>query len=291
MAWKLLLLSAIISMAIATSSQVKQTRGLPPGPESGIGNDIGWTKTPWTASDTPYSKVRKAIEEAQELQRSKGNTDLLIDLTERYRNEVQDLLRMSRSLPSGQKVSSLKLVALFGFAACVHAGSVLPHSYQVTHSQDGDDAIAMLRTVENPKSYEFTRMRWLTIQDSYQGVLRDFGDRLLARQPKDYEVLFWLVRMYEDRDPKHQRRAMQLVDQLVNDFPDRPNVYFAKGDCYFLLSSPRNDWNMVRTAKQAYERYLQVAPKNSHFRETAVRRAAICDFRIKSGDIHTWRNH
>ncbi len=74
----------------------------------------------------------------------------------------------------------------------------------------------------------------------------------------------------------HSREATRRPDCRI--FPRHASAYLAKADCYFALSSPQNNRDMVRTAQACYKRFIDLADKTEKgdYRSRYASRRNLC---------------
>ncbi|RYZ92627.1 MAG: hypothetical protein EOP06_03705 [Proteobacteria bacterium] len=125
-----------------------------------------------------------------------------------------------------------------------------------------------LASTPSPRVYNWTRLRFLVDARNFPDtLLRPVGERLVQRDPKDYEVKYRLIDTFNPGESKAEKKqALIYAHDLIRLNPKRASGYSALGGVYYrdwLLNKNRTD---AGNAIAAYQRYLKIAPPNEPFR-------------------------
>ncbi len=127
--------------------------------------------------------------------------------------------------------------------------------------------------VPSPHTYNYDRIRFLiSAGEQADPHMKDMARRLFKRDPKDYDVEYQLVGCLEPtRSHQERKEAFTYAEDLTHRYPTRANVYSLLGGVYLKLFVAYSDKEDAEKATNAYNRYLQLAPPNAVWRETAER--------------------
>lgn len=210
---------------------------------------LTWTTLPWSGDDRPYKAIRSNIDNA--IQRGQN----LDEIVRKYRRLAQqDLLN---PLPQFAW-------AYVSYRASVQ-GAKLEGELQL--------ALKQLNNFKTPYTYEYARLLFILEARSWpRSKLILAGRKLIQRNPKDYSVLYYLVKIMDPgRSVSERLEAISYSERLVQMEPKRANAYSALGYTYlksWLKSKSKSDRDK---ALSAYNRFLNLAPLNDSFRPQAIR--------------------
>jgi len=212
---------------------------------------LGWTVEPWTADERPFKSTRAAIDAA-------------------FRSgPASKVMKMYGARPADGKdgltptVQFRRAYTVYRAAALgdVAAGRQLPQvAYDLDH-------------VRSPRSYEFARIRFLIMAHLFPAPqLRQVGERLVRREPKDYDAKYYLVQVLAPGlSPSDRREALGYCQDLLRLGPRRPSSYAILGFTHFriwLVGKQRSEGD---ACVAAYRKYLELAGPRDSFRGRAER--------------------
>lgn len=124
--------------------------------------------------------------------------------------------------------------------------------------------------VSNPRTYEYTRVRflveaWIAPRPQYKEV----GRRLLRRSANDYDVKSVMVKVLEIGSSNEWNMALSYAKDLVKLQPKNPKSHSLLGSVYFNSWNKSKDPAKGRAAIAAYKEYLRLAPPNAEWRPQA----------------------
>ncbi len=206
---------------------------------------LEWCKEDWTGSDTPFIAVERNID-----------------------NRVAQ----------GAKPSAL--LAAFRRAALSNprnATSQFAYAYAAQKTADAktdgqsldsllQPPLKALGEVPSPRSYQYTRLRWLLEHKvgQWKGFMPviGLGKRLIARNPKDKTVRFYLVEeLLLSRVPTDQTVELPRYAQEIENEPQKSVATYSllAGVYHDLLLTTHNP-EYADKAISNYQRYLQLTP-------------------------------
>ncbi len=200
-----------------------------------------WTTEEWKGDDRPYARIRTDVDNTV----AQGQlTEAVIERywTEREKNR-QDPERLFR---------------------WVYAVYKAEQTHPPIHFKQFPGPGAFMYDFSSPPSYEFTRIRFL-IDAQYGGEpeLVAVGKRLLRRNPKDYDVQYYLVEAFKPwKSEAEKQEALSYAQDLIRKNPNKPSAYGALGDVYHACWVVKRQPTDAEKAITAYEQYLRLAPLN-----------------------------
>jgi hypothetical protein len=109
--------------------------------------------------------------------------------------------------------------------------------------------------------------------------LKSFGQRLLRRNPNDYDVKFWMIRALNPHTSEEDRTLIvRYAQELVKAKPDRPGSYSSLGFAYKELFFADKSLSAGDKALKAYRQYYAMIPatattqKNQHYVTSLIQR-------------------
>ena len=223
-----------------------------------------WTQAPWDASDKPFIAIRKRIDEAV----AKGQKPEV--LARRFK----ELARMSAPGAPKFKIFKRDAKAQFAFG---YSSYLAWQAIRLQNNRRGRLALVdvpfALEQPPFPRSYQYARLMFIVASISFQDQrLRWAGERLLKRNPNDYEVNKGLINVLIDttllKEPE-RTQINRLFSKLLRRNPKDRLTWSAVGFFYYLRSRQTNRVEDVEKASNGYKRYLSLAPKTDEFRKTA----------------------
>lgn len=92
---------------------------------------------------------------------------------------------------------------------------------------------------------------------------------MLHRNPNDYDVKFYQVRILSSGNDKDRQQAIDYANDLVRMQPKRPSAYSALGGAYWLAFRGTDHRDVADKAIAAYRKYLELIPANDKSRPEA----------------------
>lgn len=212
-----------------------------------------WTKKPWTESDQPYKEIRIRID--KEVAQSKPADQE--KLVERYKVKAQH----SSSDPEAQFA--------WAYATWITRRETMTLGEAINRNYGPAEA---LKSTPFQANYEFVRLRFLFASWLYHPLrLRDLGDRLIQKEPNDFDVKRQLVEMYamDDASADNDKKALAYARDLIRMQPDSPGVYSILASAYSYKWRKSGDVQAGRNAIINYQKYLQLAPASFPWRKQA----------------------
>ncbi len=206
-----------------------------------------WTREPWTSSDKPYLALRSQID--RQIQSSKGQSEKLRVLVNRYEAVA--------------KKQPLNAQSQFAWAYAAYEAN--PNGYPIKSGWGVPRALSLaLASPSSPRSYQYARLRFL-IGGWWRPMseLSGLGERLLKRNPQDYQSQFYLAKLLSVGSESQTRRAVQMAEQMVNRYPAKRSAHAVLADArwgLFLRTDKRQDGE---AALAAGRKYLAMLPPSS----------------------------
>lgn len=250
-----------LALIAAVTGQLQMSFGQPPAPSPGVvvedARQWEWTQEQWTGDNAPYATIRKSIDTAIA---AGQNASIIVS---RYAPEAQ------RS-PSNAKVQFRWAYATYrAYVAekISKAGLASLESSRKLYS-----AITALQNARSPRSYDYTRLRFLmSVEHFPDRHLKDLGRRLLRRDPNDdsvkHRLLFVLERYPGSLEERHE--AVALAQSLLKRQPSKVSYHATLAGAYMLLWEGTKSPSDADKAIANYRKYLQLAPPNATFRKRA----------------------
>lgn len=243
----------VLNASVGTSQPEARTN--PPAPP----NDSAywaWLSEPWTGSDKPYIRTRNAIDSAL----AKGQ-------------DPNALLGKYKVL-SQSKPRDPQAQFAWGYAA-FRASRAETRNFNESQRKLAGVSNALAVPL-SPRSYQYARLRFLTMVESYilDNRLRKVGERLARRNPKDWDVKHGLIRVlvYTTRlETTEKRQALAYAQELLRLDPKRPKGYADLGTIYYASWMASNNKLDADKAVSAYKRYIRLVPPDDDSRQLAER--------------------
>lgn len=239
------MLLAVLSCGMGSIASYSQEPPLAPGaPIVTLGK---WATESWTGDDTPYRKIKLAIDRAVAKK----------TLTAAAMTNYERAADQSPTDPQAQ----------FQWAyASFQAQRLLPLLPQKVFPWTG-----VFQRAPFPHSYEIARLAFL--METHGGGephLQSLGERLLVRNPADYDVEYNLVRCIDSSlSPQMRDKALAHANHLMHMRPKYALSYAALGNIYFNIWLGKNDRVAGAKAIKAYQEYLRLGPPDKMGRQTA----------------------
>lgn len=132
-----------------------------------------------------------------------------------------------------------------------------------------------------PESYQYARMRFLAIRvtDIPAVKLVGLGKRLLRRNPKDRDVIYYIVPILNYRAPKERAYALSLANSLVRANSKVAAAYIALANANFYAWLATGNKAYGEQAITAYRKHMSMTKVD----EIGKRQIARVVKRIRSG--------
>ena len=118
------------------------------------------------------------------------------------------------------------------------------------------------------RNYEYARLRFLSFARVWpESRLTPMGERLLKRNPKDFEVRFQQLRLLAPGVREGERaEALSHVNWVFKNMPNDPIGHYLLGSVYSRIRM--STWSQADADKAiaAYQKFLQIAPSNEKYR-------------------------
>lgn len=233
------LLVCILSIALVWEIQTSNAQSLSADPH--------WTKEQWSDSDQSFKILRLQIEKS---------------LARKPRNQWLPWITRLRA-DSNKSPQQVGLFFKWAYATFLYTAETGKRDFKSAAEIQKRFSMDAL-----PKSYEMARLRFLTEARLFASPnLLPLSERLLKRDPKDYDVGYLSINMFNVRDSPQRARAIQLARQLVKIAPNRGSAQASVGWVYFRIWLDTRNPKDAQTSIAAYQRYLQLAPSNDPFRD------------------------
>jgi len=167
-----------------------------------------WVFVAWTEDDSKMTAIRKSVEKSMTMTKLTSTFEDLRSAAKRSGKPV-DLYRLGYSAA---------WMSLLDDSAADWAGK----------------ADSFLAQYECPKSYEYSRMRFILALRS--GLPHNFyghvADRLLERDSKDWNVMFLSVKVLIGKWTDQRKLGLERVGKLLLEYPTNETVSNLAGDWY-----------------------------------------------------------
>lgn len=220
-----------------------------------IDRSLTWTMERWTASDTPYLKVRQEVDAAI----SNGtNPDTVL-----------------QKAKANARQSPTNALSVFRWAyAAERAGAAQVRSAEKIQRWNG--VYEAMAIPQSPHSYEYDRLRYLmTVRRSVGGgtslAIYHLGKRLVQHSPNDWQIKERVASILSAIGNKNDRQiALKYAREVCHAQPQVCFNWATLGQAYFYARSTKaNDKEYLKQSIAAYKKYLQVAPPEDDWRPTA----------------------
>lgn len=212
-----------------------------------------WTKEQWNTPETPFMQLREAVD--KELFKGvKPETAL---------KTYQKWASQSQKSPQDTKAAFAWIYAAY------RAQQVVPDFDKKLFSQ-ARMALSFGRYPSN--NSEWARLRFLIeSQPLARQQLKEVGERILKKYPKDAEIKYQLVRTLSPTSPREKQQALKYAQDLIRLAPKRANYQALLGGIHFKAwLAHKNDVD-AQAGIKAYQEFLLLAPENDSFRPQAQR--------------------
>lgn len=224
-----------------------------------------------TAANAQAQPVQPTVLTAQQwlVEPWSGNDRCFLQQTRTIGNLAGSLDRLTAAVSQRRQSFTKRRDALslygWGYAAYTAAKQA-----RRADREQFSEIVRAMEQVPSPKSYSFTRLRFL-ISASLMPLpyLRGVGERLLTRKANDTDVKYCLINVYYLGNSGEREKALRYVADLIAVAPQRPSFRACAGSTYFrlwLLSKKHSD---AEQALAHYHKYLELAPHDDPFRPRA----------------------
>lgn len=211
----------------------------------------GWTSEQWTGDDRPYQQIRATIDKALAT------------------GEEPNKVVSSYEAAARRQSNDPQAAFAWGYAAW--------KAIKFTTEDENHERLVgvslSLATLPSPKSYEFTRLHFLTLARLTESPkLKGVGLRLVEHSPDDYSVKYQTIRILTVTfTPQDKLKALTYAQDLIRSDPSKADAYGLLGGVY--LRSFDQDHKRNRSdgdkAVAAYQEYLKRAPATDFWRTQA----------------------
>ena len=211
-----------------------------------------WMLEKWKSNSYPFSQLQKAIE---------------AELGDTKPNQAKKVLEVHAKSFASKPQSSIEL---FRYAAALYLCS----KYEGQSSSHRELFLVSQRfaSVQSPGNYYYSRIRFLiTLKTFPHPNLRRLAQRLLLRNPKDVDVLYQSLPLFDASQPDQKRQVFANLNTLRRLKPQSPALDSAEGGIYYRAWLSSKQPSDARMALAAYNRFLQIAPADEPFRAQAQR--------------------
>lgn len=229
----LIVATACIAAIKKTHSHADSTADLP---------SYEWTKEPWTGSDETFVKIRQ-------------DTDQIVANTKK--EQLDDLVEAYRKQAEGQPDDPH---AQFAWGYVTYQALISGYkSHELYH--DLQDISFALDKAKSPQAAEYARLRFFIIirwqQESFK--LKDLAQRLIKRDPNDYEVNYYAISTLQRRSSiEGRKQALKYAQDAVRLRPERPNAYSALGAVYTDICLYDDDVSACDKALDSYAKLYKM---------------------------------
>jgi len=214
---------------------------------------LEWTTKAWTGDDRPFQVARQDIDKAVASGRQAD------DLMKNYEKAVM------------QKPNDALAVFKWSYAAWLARNRFSNEDEQFKRIGKPREA---LRNIAFPRPYQFARLRFLVEAWSPETpqFLIPVGDKLLQRNPQDYDVKYYLARLLlTSPNSKQRQRALTYIREFIAQKPQKASYHSLLGGFYFRQWEKSKSRADAANAIKAYKKYLELAPPDDEWREQAQR--------------------
>jgi hypothetical protein len=123
------------------------------------------------------------------------------------------------------------------------------------------------------RNYEYARLRFLAFARVWpESRLAPMGERLLRRNPEDYEVRYWTIQVQSPTTDPDGKVMLSHVNWILKNMPSNPMGHYLLGEAYSRIWMSTWDKNDSDKAIAAYNSYFQRVPQDHRYRKSAERR-------------------
>lgn len=211
-----------------------------------------WTDEKWNGNDTPYVKIRQSIDKAIA---AGQKPDTLL-------KKYQVIGKAQPSNPQAQ----------FQWAYAAWQARKAVDKYKDQY-QKLSPVREVLVKVTSPATYQYVRLRFVIEAWFFPASeLKFVGERLIKRNPNDYDVKYYLVSILDTSTSSAEwKTALKYAKDLIRIDSKRSSAYSALGGVYFASWLKTKNKLHGKEAINAYRKYLVIAPKNAEWRAQAER--------------------
>jgi tetratricopeptide (TPR) repeat protein len=210
-----------------------------------------WTREAWTGDEKPYLRIRQQIDRLI----AQGNNPE--ELAKKYKTQAKSWMK-----PLDQYRWSY---------AAYEAARKVNFKGQARRLQDIQDALQEAAFANPPRSYEYARLRFLSmVRLAPYNKLKVVGKRLVDENPKDYEVRFFYVAVLDaGLSIQDEKESLQHANALIKALPKKPTVYSLMGEVYYKIWLRTSNPSDADKAIAYYKKFMAMAPKDHAFQEGA----------------------
>lgn len=206
-----------------------------------------WIREQWTGNDAPFAAARAQIEKAE----NAGQSPLSI------------VTRMSAQAKDNPNDTLMQ----FAWAYAVHLAFKTMPTTKAVYDLLFPAELAIARAPQ-PHTYNYNRLHYLLWLDNAGGLpsyhLKDFGNRLLQKDPHDFPVLMDQVVIYtQNEDNTKKQTGYNLIQDMIKKYPSRPQNYDLLGFWYSNQYLCYHDPINYRQSINYYQKALEMYPRNS----------------------------
>jgi hypothetical protein len=199
--------------------------------------DWTWVKQPWKGNSKPYVRIAHQINVA---------------FTDKKR--IEAVTQRYRAAAEAKPTDPLAVYA-WGYAAYVARPLGATIAYK-----DLPKLRRALALPKNPKTYEFSRLRFVIIvRSAPYAELKPLGYALLKREPNDHDVLQGMVNLLAPGSPLEQGQAVGYAQRLVQLHPNLSTSYASLGWAYNLIFAKHKDVAAGDKAVAAYHQAVALS--------------------------------
>lgn len=219
------LAAALLLATAACASQVRAHRVKPIDPDK-IPVQYAWTKEQWTGDERPFTNVRKEIDAA--IKAGKDRRSIYYEYSKRSQENFNDRRAAFARAYAKYRAGAIKLTEPSELGA--------------------NSAEARLADMGRPYTYEYMRVRFLLeVSESPFAYYKRLGERLLRRNPDDYDVIYCQMNVLEPGvSDEDDAQVLVLANQLSRLRPKDPHTDFALGWAYerrYMGSEGQSDFD------------------------------------------------
>lgn len=215
-------------------------------------NQWAWTTQPWTGNSRPFQQARAKIDTL--IASGKNPTALL--------PQYEANVRQNPNLP----------LPLFSWAYVSYQIAKLPQTTLSSGDSMLSKPLQAFADAKSPHAYEYDRLRFLMISYSpfFNGEIKPVALRLLQQDPNDTKVKLQLAYILcQSGSLADQQQALILAQEVAKVDKTSLALYSIPAGIYMSRWLRHHNKSDAAKAKSAYQQWLQHAPANDSFRESA----------------------
>lgn len=209
---------------------------------------LAWANDNWNGDDKPYQRIKRDVDLALE---SGPPADYLLRQSQSLaQNKPKDPQAQFQWSYTAWKVVKLQRHFYNWYDA-----------YQIISS--------VLARTASPNTYDYVRLRYLVAH--HDPMLVALGERLLKHDPKDAFVKYRLCDDYDELlglryqqthqvDLETKKRALFLVQQLIQDNPGTAKYYAVRGGIYTSCWVLNKNIEDATKGLASYQEFMKLAP-------------------------------